>query len=607
MWRLYRKLRKFLWRYRTRLVLGILFGIAAGLVEPLLMVSVRIVFEVMFPGSAQQSFSNWLGQLPEFLRQVLQPLWERLDSLNARLNLGLLVLVSSAIPVTMGLRGFFSYLNTYLLQWVSIRAVTDLRHTLFQKLVNRPMAALEGYHSGELISRLINDTAVVQRAILDSATVLVRDPVKLIGLTSLLFLTEPRLSLVALVVVLLCAFPIGIYNRKVRQASRALQDEFAQLSRLTQETFGGMAVVKAYNMEQELERKFGCMNHQFVSHYMRIIRSTGIPGPLIETMGAIGIAILLIYVGLTRSSTMSAGHFLQFVGTVFLMYQPIKNLTRFYQGLVQAEAASERVFEMLSKEIVMTEPSVSVSIDAAGKDIVFDHVSFSYGTKRILHNINLRIPAGQMVAIVGPSGSGKTTLANLILRLYEPDEGTIYIGSLDIRSVSIRELRRQIAVVTQEPILFDESIEHNILIGRPGAKFEEVVRAARLARADEFIIQKPQQYKTRIGERGIQLSGGERQRIAIARAILKDAPILILDEATSSLDSESERLVQEALLELTRGRTTLCIAHRLSTIRHAAMIVVLWNGKIVEVGTHDQLLKEGKYYRRLYEMQMLVE
>jgi subfamily B ATP-binding cassette protein MsbA len=286
-----------------------------------------------------------------------------------------------------------------------------------------------------------------------------------------------------------------------------------------------------------------------------------------------------------------------------MMYQPMKNLTRLHNQIVQARAASERIFELLATQNSVPEPARPRLLQAAGADIHFENVDFSYGDKPVLQNINLQIKPGQLVAVVGASGSGKTTLANLLLRFYDPTRGAILIGGVDIREVSTRDLRNQIAVVTQENILFNDTILKNIELGRPGAAQEEIISAAKHANAHHFILEKPDGYKTVVGEKGVLLSGGQRQRLAIARAVLRNAPILILDEATSALDTESERAVQSALDELMQGRTTLCIAHRLSTILHADLIVVLDQGRIVETGKHSELIKRGGVYQKLYELQ----
>jgi subfamily B ATP-binding cassette protein MsbA len=336
---------------------------------------------------------------------------------------------------------------------------------------------------------------------------------------------------------------------------------------------------------------------------MRITRASEIPGVLIEFFGACGLALMLAYVIHSAGARPKPTDFLQLLISLIYIYQPLKNLTRLQNQIVQARAATERVFEMLATKNSVPEPAQPKMLHADKADIIFENLDFNYGEKPVLRNVNLTVKAGQLVALVGASGSGKTTLANLLLRFYDPARGAITIGGVDLREFSTRDLRGQMAVVAQENVLFNDTIRRNIELGRLGATNEEIIAAAKHAYAYEFITQKPEGFDAVIGEKGVSLSGGQRQRIAIARAVLKNAPILILDEATSALDTESERAVQSALDELMKGRTTICIAHRLSTILHADMIVVLDQGKIIETGRHDELVKRGSIYQKLYELQ----
>jgi subfamily B ATP-binding cassette protein MsbA len=334
---------------------------------------------------------------------------------------------------------------------------------------------------------------------------------------------------------------------------------------------------------------------------MRIIRSEEIPGPLNEFLAAIGVALLFAYFAFQPNPDVTK--VIQFGMAIFVVYRPIKNITRLHNQLEQARAASRQVFELLDLQNSVHEPARPKILKAAAADIQFDHLQFSYGEKIALDDIQLQIKPGQLIALVGASGSGKTTLANLLLRFYDPQRGAIRIGGVDIRDVTTRDLRNQIAVVTQETVLFNDTIRRNIELGRPGASNDEIIAAARHAYAYDFIMEKPNGFDTCIGERGVTLSGGQRQRLAIARAVLKNAPILLLDEATSALDTESERAVQSALDELMKGRTTICIAHRLSTILHADEIVVLDQGRIAETGSHAELARRGGIYQKLYELQ----
>jgi subfamily B ATP-binding cassette protein MsbA len=447
------------------------------------------------------------------------------------------------------------------------------------------------------------DTGALQYILSGAMTVMVKDPVTLAGLLGYLLWRQPRLTLISMVVMPVCMVPILIYNRKVRRSSRAMQTHAAELSTVMAESFSGNRIIKAYNLEATVVEQFRATARKFIGHYMRIVRSSEIPGPLLEAVGAIGVALVLIYLASLGGSRPTGEDFLAVTLALFSMYRPLKGIARLYNNIEQARAASERAFELLATHNDIPEPAQPKPLRAVGAAIHFDTVSFSYGDKPVLHEITLAVEPGRLVALVGASGSGKTTLANLLLRFYDPERGAIRIGDTDIRDVATRDLRNQIAVVTQEIVLFNQSIARNIELGRPGASQQEIVEAAKHAYAYDFIMEKPKGFETVIGEKGTKLSGGQRQRLAVARAILKNAPILVLDEATSSLDTESERAVQAALEKLMRGRTTICIAHRLSTIQKADLIAVLAHGRIVETGTHAELLQRSGVYCRLYELQ----
>jgi subfamily B ATP-binding cassette protein MsbA len=486
---------------------------------------------------------------------------------------------------------------------VASRTIADVRVQLFRHLLDLSAGFYSQNSSGQLISRVINDTGALQNILNNATSVVVRDPVSLIGILAFLLWEQPKLTLITMVVLPAAMIPIIIFSRKIRRSSRELQTQAADLTQTMAEAFTGHRIVKAYNLEPIVAGQFQNAARRFVSHYMRIVRASSLPGPLIEFFGACGVALLLAYLICRPAGHPNPADFLQLIGSVFFMYQPLKNLTQLQNQIVQARAASERAFALLDTQTTVAGPARPRKLQAAGADIQFDHVHFSYGDKIALHDIHLEIKSGRLVALVGASGSGKTTLANLLLRFYDPTSGAIRIGGVDLRDVSTRDLRSQIAVVTQEVILFDDTVRRNIELGRPGATDDEIVAAARHAHAYDFIMQRPEGFNAVIGEKGVMLSGGQRQRIAIARAVLRNAPILVLDEATSALDTESERAVQAALDELMKGRTTICIAHRLSTILHADLIVVLDQGRIVETGRHDDLAKRGGVYQKLYELQ----
>jgi subfamily B ATP-binding cassette protein MsbA len=457
--------------------------------------------------------------------------------------------------------------------------------------------------TGKLVSRVMNDTAALQTILTNVTSVIVRDPIALVTTLIFAFSQQPKLTLIALIVLPVCVIPIAIYSRKIRRSSREAQTQSAELMQTMTEGFTGHRVIKAYNLEKMMAEKFRETTRRSISLLMRMTRASEIPSIVIEFLGACGLALMLAYLVRPGNGQAQPTDFLQLIGSLVLLYGPLKNLTRLQNQIVQARAATERVFEMLATKNSVPEPAQPKMLNAASADIRFESVSFYYGEKAILQNINLDVKAGQLIAFVGKTGSGKTTLANLLLRFYDPASGAIKIGGVDIREFSTRDLRGQMAVVAQENILFNDTIRRNIELGRPGATNDEILAAAKHAHAYEFIAQKKEGLDTIIGEKGVTLSGGQRQRLAIARAVLKNAPILVLDEATSALDTESERAVQSALDALMKDRTTFCIAHRLSTILHADVIVVLDQGRIVEQGSHEQLIQLSGVYHKLYELQ----
>ena len=587
--------------YRLRLALGIAFGFLSGLVEPLLVLIIPLVGLVVFTGAGADSATAVLKNLSPRLQTIANTIASWFSQSESSPATVVKILVILLVPFMFILRGLFGYLNVYCLQWVAIRAITDLRTRLFAHLQNLSVGFFVQSSTGDLMSRINSDTSALQSAITAPLAVIVKDPVTVIGMVIYLLILDAKLMLVIALIFPVCLIPIIIYSRKVRKSSAVIQDSYSELSTVMHESFTGNRIIKAYNLEEKAVQQFKEVSQRFISHRMRVIRSEEIPGPLIEFFASVGVALLFIYFAFQSSS--HAVKFVQFAIGVFLMYRPIKNVIRLQSQLQQARAASQRVFDLLAMQNSVCEPAQPVPLRATGAAVCFDHVCFSYGDKEVLKDIQLTVPAGRMVALVGASGSGKTTLSNLLLRFYDPTRGAIRIGDVDIREVTTRDLRSQIAVVTQEIILFNDTVSRNIELGRPGATKEEIIAAARHANAHDFITENPKGYDTVIGEKGVMFSGGQRQRLAIARAVLRNAPILILDEATSALDTESERAVQDALDGLMKDRTMICIAHRLSTILHADLIVVLDQGRIAETGTHTELIQRGGVYQKLYELQ----
>ncbi len=597
-----RQIWAFVQPYRGRFFLGLLCGIFYGLTNGLLIGTVNVVMQLTFRG--ETTLHKKLEHAPEWIRPLSHWVADRLPEIHAPASLTGWVLVVGAIPGVMLLRNLLAYLSIYLTNWAAMHAIADIRTRLFGHLQNLSLGFFNRASTGDLIARITNDTQVLYGIIGGSFASAVKDPVTILCTLAVLLTIQPTLTLISVLVFPVCIVPIVIYGRKVRKSARAVQSYNAELTNLMHESFTGNRVIKAYNLENTVIQQFQATTKKYVGQLMRVIRANEIPSQLMELFGATGIALVFLYVlNLPKDQRPDSEDFSAFVLAIVMIYPPIKAFTRLHNQLHQARAASERVFELLAMKNSVPEPAAPKMLHADQADIVLENLDFNYGEKPVLRNINLTVKAGQLVALVGASGSGKTTLANLLLRFYDPARGSIKIGGVDLREVSTRDLRNQIAVVAQENILFNDTIRRNIELGRLGASDDDIIAAAKHAHAYEFITQKPEGFAAVIGEKGVSLSGGQRQRLAIARAVLKNAPILILDEATSALDTESERAVQTALDELMKGRTTFCIAHRLSTILHADVIVVLDQGKIVETGTHAALAQRGGVYQKLYELQ----
>jgi subfamily B ATP-binding cassette protein MsbA len=603
-----RQLWGFVRPYRGRFFLGLVCGFCYALVNCLLLGAVKVVVQLVFEG--ETNLHQQLESAPRWIHPLSHPLASLVPELHAPAAKDTVrwLLIIGVIPAIMLLRNTLQYLSIYLTNWSAMRAIADIRTKLFSHLQNLSLGFFNRASTGDLIARITNDTQVLYSIIGSSFASAVKDPITVACLLGYQLATNTILTLISIVVFPVCIVPIVIYGRKVRKSARAVQEYNAELTNLMHESFTGNRVIKAYNLEDTVSAQFRATTKKYVGQMMRVVRANEIPSQLMEFFGAVGVALVFLYIQhsmqfLPKDRQPQESDFLTFVLTIVMIYPPIKSLTRLHNQLHQARAASERVFQLLALKNSVPEPAAPKMLHADKADIEFQNLDFNYGEKPVLHNINLTVKAGQLVALVGASGSGKTTLANLLLRFYDPVRGAVRIGGTDIREVATRDLRSQIAVVTQEIILFNDTVSRNIELGRLGATNDEIVAAAKLAHACDFIAQKPEGFDAVIGERGVSLSGGQRQRLAIARAVLKNAPILVLDEATSALDTESERAVQAALDELMKDRTTLCIAHRLSTILHADMIVVLDQGRIVETGRHAELIHRGGIYQKLYELQ----
>jgi ATP-binding cassette, subfamily B, bacterial MsbA len=507
------------------------------------------------------------------------------------------------------LKGIGSYVSSYLMADVGQRVVMDLRNDLYRHILGQSAGFFAHGATGRLLSRINNDVSQVQQAVSETAGDLARETLSLVGFSALLLYYDARLTLVCMTGAPLIVYPLIRLGQRVRRTTRRSQEALEQLSHLSSEAFTGHRIVKAFGMERHEADKFTRAGHHLFRTNMKVTAALATLPPLMELLGGFGMAAALVYGSAQiADNRLTTGQFALFISTLFLMYGPAKKLSRVNANLQQAIAASERIFELLDTRSEVKELSSAGPLAPFQRIIEFKDVGFGYddGPGRILRNVSFAVRAGEMVAIVGRSGAGKTTLVNLLPRFYDISAGTILIDGVDIREVTLKSLRKQIGIVTQDTVLFDDSIATNIAYGSPKATLQEIEAAARAANAHDFIAALPRAYETMIGERGQRLSGGQRQRLAIARALLKNAPILVLDEATSALDTESELLVQEALANLMLNRTSFVIAHRLSTIRRADAIIVLERGRVVEIGRHDELLaRPDGTYATLYQLQLL--
>ncbi|HWC58360.1 MAG TPA: ABC transporter ATP-binding protein, partial [Verrucomicrobiae bacterium] len=494
--------------YRARLAMGLTCGILYAITNVALVGVVKVVINVVFHqdvvGSLAQEtakagpFHERIQHLSEFLLQHLP----KIPSPTTRAGMAVLV---SLIPAVMFLRSLFAYLNTYLMTWASSRTIADLRSKLFGHLQNLPLSFFSQANTGDLISRITSDTQTIQAILNNAISTSIKDPLTIAVMLCYNFYQYPNLTFLSLIVLPVCIVPISIYSRKVRRSARAMQTHAAELSKLMHESFTGNRVVKAYNLENTMLVQFRATTGKYVSHIMRVVRANEIPGNAMEFLGAVGIAAVIYYVSGTN---MKPGDLLSFVLSIYVMYAPIKNVTRLYNQIHQAEAASARVFELLAIKNEIVDPPNPVPLKAANAEVQFDNIDFSYGEKGVLHGINLTVQPGQLVALVGKSGSGKTTIANLLPRFYDPQRGAVRIGGINIRDVAIADLRRQIAIVTQETILFHDTIRSNIAAGSQGVTDAQIETAARAANAHQFIMEKPEGYNTVVGEKGFMLSGG---------------------------------------------------------------------------------------------------
>ncbi len=572
-------------------LLGIAFGLLSlGMLSPVL----QVLFK---PTSNVQDRSSLLGKFSGLIQDVVKS-----DG-----KLTALAYVCIAVVVFTILKNLFLYISLYILHPIRNSVLSKLRDDLFTKILSLPIGFFTEERKGDLISKMTNDINEIDLYIIGVLEIFIRDPITLIIYIVTMVIMSPQLTLVLFVFLPLAGLIIGRISKSLRKSSNTAQEQLGNMLSVIDETLAGMRIVKAFNAEKNQHLRFTKINNVLFRARNAIAARKEMASPLSETMGVIVVAGVLWYGGrLVFSGTSFTGEwFITYIVLFTQVINPFKNISTAYYNMQKGIASLDRIDDLLHVENTIKEIPNAHRVPSFNSSIEFKDVHFAYGDKKILNGVNLKIEKGKTIAIVGASGAGKSTMVDLIPRFHDVTSGEIIIDGINLKDCKLDDLRRLMGVVSQDPILFNDTIYNNIILGTGGATKERVEEAANIANAHKFIINKPEGYDTIVGDRGTRLSGGERQRITIARAVLKNPPILILDEATSSLDTESERTVQDAINNLMKNRTCIVIAHRLSTVQHADQIIVMDKGRIVETGTHTSLLATGGIYKRLVEMQQM--
>jgi subfamily B ATP-binding cassette protein MsbA len=535
-----------------------------------------------------------------------------------------LIFICILVVTIIFLKNIFRYLGLFYMANVRNGVVKDLRNAMHTKILSLPLSYYSSERKGDLMSRMTTDVMEIEWSVMQSIEMIFRNPINIIILLATMVYMSPQLTLIVLVLIPVPGFLISLVSRSLKRTSVKGKVRLGTLFSIIEETLGGLRIIKAFNAEKFIDKRFRQENEFYTHTMVRMYRKQDLSSPLSEFLGA-GVLMTLVYLGgkLVLDESLAASTFIMYIAVFYNVIAPSKELTTAFYAIQRGMASAERIEKIVKAEETIREVASPVVLSTFNREIEFRNVSFSYtrgDNGHVLKDISLKVPKGKSLALVGQSGSGKTTLADMLPRFYDPDKGEILIDGVSVKDMKIISLRSLMGIVTQESILFNDTVFNNIAFGCPtptlpkgegvspplGETEERVIAAAKIANAHEFIMQMPEKYQTNIGDRGSKLSGGQRQRIAIARAVLKNPPILILDEATSALDSESERLVQDALNNLMKSRTSVIIAHRLSTIQHADEIIVLQKGEIAERGTHNELLSRNGVYKKLYDMQVFV-
>ena len=606
----YRRLASYLKPYKGRFIFGIIFGALYGVVNGGMVLVINHVTNIVFGASkGAEEFEKIrkglpqeeIGKAKEAFDKVQEVIKESAESV-VEFDTEIL-LVALLIPAIMMIRGLFGFLNAYCMLWCSLRVLSDIRVKLFRRLMGQSLDYFNQSKGGELMQTVFNQTRLAQQTLTTAASDIVKQPAAIISALAAIFYIDWKFALCALVLFPICIIPVIVAGRKVRKSGRKEEDEAEKMMVVMQEAISGIQVVKGHAREEHEIGKFVEANSRMMTFIMRWRKAMEIVSPLVEIVASFGVGAALVYCSFFPGAG-GPGKFLALNAGLILLYPPAKSMSRISVLLQKSLAATSKVFKMMDRAPSIQDAEDAIEIEDCKGEIRFENVSHSYGEEvYAVEEINFTVEAGKNYALVGESGAGKSTLFSLILRFYDPREGTVSIDGIDIKNIRQESLRDHIGVVNQDTFLFHDSIYENIRYGKLDATKEEVITAAKMAHAHEFIIDQDQGYDTIVGDKGDKLSGGQKQRISIARAILRDAPILLLDEATSALDSRSEKVIQKALQKLLKDRTSIAIAHRLSTILNADKIVVMERGRVSAIGSHSELLDSSDTYQRLYRMQ----
>ena len=546
--------------------------------------------------------STAYGGLDAAFAYMVEPLLKKIFMTKDMLIFSFLPL---AIIMIFVFRAVCRYLNDYFMNTAAQLAVQDVRNEIFRKNIFLDLNFFHRNQTGSLMSRIVNDVFVMQNGVGEMVSGIFRDTIGLVSLLGVIFYRDWQLALISILVIPLTIYPANILGKKMKRVARQGQEEAGYFANILQEALSGIKVVKAFSLENNMIEQFKLANIKYYCYARKTIKYNALSSPIMEVITSLGIAAVIFFGGSkVMANKMTAPEFFSFITAMALVYSPLKKLISAYGNAQRCIGASERVFEIIDAAPEVIDPTDGYILTKDDHSVEFKHVFFKYQDEYILNNVCFVAEKGQMIALVGPSGGGKSTLVSLIARFFDTSEGQVLIGNHNVRDIQKDSLMKHIAMVDQETTLFHDTVANNIRYGKPGASDEEIIKAAQAAYAHDFIIDMPEGYATSIGDRGVRLSGGQRQRLCIARALLKNAPILILDEATSALDTESEQMVQKALDNLMLDRTTFVIAHRLSTVLHADKIIVLENGSIVESGTHQDLIENNGLYNRLCAVQL---